>query len=264
MTLGLDEISLKKGHKDFVTIVSAINLKGELNILAVLPGRDEDTVSPFLKSIPEEIKANITSACIDMYLSYRNSIKSALPNATIVVDRFHVAKAYRKCFDDLRKKELARLKKELPKAEQKDIKNTMWPLRKREDVLDDEEKNSVEAFFEHSEVLRSAYRFREDLTDIFDDNFTPDEAKIEIDKWKEDVKASELNCYDSFFTTLDNWGPFILNYFKERLSSGFVEGLNNKAKVLKRRCYGIRNVTNFFKRFVLDINLAPQLLSNSP
>ncbi len=264
MTLGLDEISLRKGHKDFVTIVSAINLKGELNILAVLPGRDEDTVSPFLKSIPEEIKANITSACIDMYLSYRNSIKSALPNATIVIDRFHVAKAYRKCFDDLRKKELARLKKELPKAEQKDIKNTMWPLRKREDVLDDEEKSSVEAFFEHSEVLRSAYRFREDLTDIFDDNFTPDEAKIEIDKWKEDVKASGLNCYDSFFTTLDNWGPFILNYFKERLSSGFVEGLNNKAKVLKRRCYGIRNVTNFFKRFVLDINLAPQLLSNSP
>lgn len=263
-TLGLDEISLRKGHKDFVTMVSAINVKEELKILAVLPGRDEDTVSQFLKTIPEEVKVKIKSACIDMYRSYRNSVEKELPNVSIVTDRFHVAKAYRKCFDDFRKRELARLKKELPEEKQGDIKNTMWPLRKGEDSLDDDEKSSLEAFFQHSEVLRKAYRLREDLTDIFEDNITPEEAKIKIDTWKEEVKNSGLNCYDPFLTTLSNWEPYILNYFKERLSSGFVEGLNNKAKVLKRRCYGMKNVVNFFKRFVLDINLAPQLLPNPP
>ena len=262
--LGLDEISLRKGHKDFVTIVSAINVKEELKIIAVLPGRDEETVSLFLKTIPPEVKGKIQTGCIDMSRSYCNSVEKELPHATIVVDRFHVAKAYRECFDDLRKKEVARLKKELPEESQQDIKNTMWPLRKQGDSLDDDEKSSIEAFFQHSEVLREAYRLREELTKIFDSHITPEEAKVKIDQWKEDVKNSGLRCYDSFLTTLRNWEPYILNYFKERLSSGFVEGLNNKAKVLKRRCYGIRNVINFFKRFVLDINLAPQLLPNPP
>lgn len=262
--LGLDEISLRKGHKDFVTIVSAINVKEELKIIAVLPGRDEETVSLFLKTIPPEVKGKIQTGCIDMSRSYCNSVEKELPHATIVVDRFHVAKAYRECFDNLRKNEVARLKKELPEESQQDIKNTMWPLRKQGDSLDDDEKSSIEAFFQHSEVLREAYRLREELTKIFDSHITPEEAKGKIDQWKEDVKNSGLRCYDSFLTTLRNWEPYILNYFKERLSSGFVEGLNNKAKVLKRRCYGIRNVINFFKRFVLDINLAPQLLPNPP
>ena len=258
--LGLDEIALRKGHKDFVTVVSAIDVKGQLKIMAVLAGRDEDTVSEFLRTTPEEVKVEIKSACIDMCRAYRNSVEKELPNARVVVDRFHVAKAYRQCFDTLRKRESARLKKELPDEKQGDIKNTMWPLRKRSGCLDDDERNSIEAFFEHSKDLREAYRFREDLTDIFDSDITVEEARKRIDNWKEDVKDAGVTCYDSFLTTLNNWEPYILNYFEAGLSSGFVEGLNNKAKVLKRRCYGLRNIVSFFKRFVLDVNWAPGLM----
>ncbi|WP_394752819.1 transposase [Crenothrix sp.] len=66
--LDLDEIALKKGHKDFVVIVSAINAQGEKHILAVLPDRKKDTVKAFLASIPVAVKTTIQRACVDMYM----------------------------------------------------------------------------------------------------------------------------------------------------------------------------------------------------
>jgi transposase len=258
--LGIDEISLRKGGKRFVTIISAKTSTEELKIITVIEGRDEEAVSSFLITIPEEVKVKIETVCIDMSHAYRNAAEKELPHAKIVADRFHVAKAYRKRFDKLRKKELARLKEELPEEDQEQIKGTMWALRKNGDSLDETEEESLAGIFQYSEALGEAYRLREDLTKIFDSDINRNEAKEQIDKWKKDVRESGLGCYDSFLTTLDTWEPYILNYFDERLSSGFVEGANNKAKVLKRRCYGIKSALNFFKRFALDVNLAPKLL----
>jgi transposase len=100
--LGLDEIALKKGHRDFVTIVSAQPPGGELTVLAVLPDRCKETVKGFLASIPERLRATITRACTDMYDGFINAVREVLPHARVVVDRFHVAKAYRACADQLR------------------------------------------------------------------------------------------------------------------------------------------------------------------
>jgi transposase len=62
-----------------------------------------------------------------------------------------------------------------------------------------------------------------------------------------------LTCFNNFLTTLDHWIDRIANYFADRLTSGFVEGLNNKIKVLKRRCYGILRITTLFQRLFLDL-----------
>ena len=67
------------------------------------------------------------------------------------------------------------------------------------------------------------------------------------------VKRSKLNCFDSFLTTLKKWMNEITNYFVERYNSGFVEGLNNKIKVIKRRCYGIQNIKHLFQRIYFDL-----------
>ena len=79
------------------------------------------------------------------------------------------------------------------------------------------------------------------------------EAKLKIETWKQKVKKSDLTCFDKFLTTLDNWFSEILNYFKRRRTSGFVEGFNNRIKVLKRRCYGIFDVSRIFQRLYLDL-----------
>ena len=91
------------------------------------------------------------------------------------------------------------------------------------------------------------------MTAIFEHALSKEEAQQEIKKWRGRVKASGLKCYESFFTTLDNWLAEITNYFLQRHNSGFVEGLNNKIKVLKRRCYGIFNLGHLFQRLFLDL-----------
>jgi len=129
----------------------------------------------------------------------------------------------------------------------------MWTIRKNEADLEDEEKEKLNRFFEYSPELKLAYYFRENLTTIFEMNLTKEEGKEKLLIWKDNVKQSALSCFDKFLTTLDNWLDKIANYFTARLSSGFVEGLNNKLKTTKRRCYGILRVTTLFQRLYLDL-----------
>ena len=251
--LGLDEIALKKGHRDFVTIVSAQPPGGELTVLAVLPDRCKETVKGFLASIPERLKATITRVCTDMYDGFINAAREVLPHARVVVDRFHVAKAYRACADQLRKQELKRLKAELPKEEQAALKGTLWLFRKPWADLSPEEQEKLNRLFAHAPALKAAHRLREILTLIFDAPLTKAKARDYLEGWASLVKDSGLTCFDSFLTTLDERLDEITNYFLDRQSSGFVEGLNNKIKVLKRRCYGIFSPGRLFQRLHLDL-----------
>ncbi len=94
---------------------------------------------------------------------------------------------------------------------------------------------------------------REELTAIFEQQLTKEQATTEIKAWRKKVEESTLTCFDSFLTILDNHLNEITNYFVNRDTSGFVEGLNNKIKVLKRRCYGIFNVAHLFQRIFIDL-----------
>jgi transposase len=251
--LGIDEISLKKGHRDFVTIVSAKLKNGDVNILAVLDGRKKETVEQFLETIPERLKTTVRRVCTDLYDGFINAVKKVLPRARIVADRFHVAKAYRNCVDDLRKQEMKRLKKQLSEQELSQLKGAMWVLRKNKEDLKPEEKVLLKRLFEYSPKLKQAYRYSEQLTAIFDQKLSKKKAWRKINSWQKRVKKSAIDCFDSFLITLDNWKDEITNFFLDRNNSGFVEGLNNKIKVLKRRCYGIFNLSHLFQRIVLDL-----------
>jgi transposase len=156
--LGLDEISLKKGHRDFVTVVSSKSRDGEVKVITILEGRKKETVENFLKSIPERLKGTIDSVCTDIYDGFINAVKEQLPNAKIVIDRFHVAKAYRNCSDNLRKEEMNRLKKLLPKEEQEEIKHTMWMFRKNKQDLDKEEKQKLKKLFQYSPKFTTLFK----------------------------------------------------------------------------------------------------------
>src|SRR5689334_4170213 len=108
-TLGIDEIALLKGHRDFVAVISALSEGGELYVLAVLPDRLKATVLAWLESIPQAIRAQIRSVCTDIWEGYISAVAEVLPDATIVLDRFHVARHYRNAVDELRKQEIRRL-----------------------------------------------------------------------------------------------------------------------------------------------------------
>jgi transposase len=251
--LGLDEVALKKGHNDYVVIVTTRLSDDQLKVLAVLPNREKETVKTFLSSIPTRLQRTIHTVCTDMWPAYVNAVKEVLAQAVIVVDRYHVAKKYRGCADTLRKQELRRLKTELPAEQYKTLKGVMWPFRKNKADLGQNDVELLDRLFSYSPSLKLAYDFREELTTIFERDLTKAEATQAIETWRNAVEISQLTCFDPFLTTLDTYLDEITNYFLRRESSGFVEGLNNKVKVLKRRCYGLRNLAHFFQRLFLDL-----------
>jgi transposase len=252
--IGLDEIALKRGHRNFVVLVTVPLEEGGVEILAVLADRKKETVAAFLRAIPETLRRTIERACTDMYEGFAGAIEQEVPWAEIVIDRFHVARAYRDCADTVRKQELKRLKSTLPKAEYAEIKGAMWPFRQQPGDLEPEEWDLLERLFTYSPKIEAAYHLREDLTALFKRDYTKAGAKCAIRAWCKRVCRSGLAEFESFLGTIDRWMDQITNYFQGRQTSGFVEGFNNRVKVLKRRCYGIFNVGRLFQRLTLDLH----------
>jgi transposase len=103
-----------------------------------------------------------------MYIGSVNAARPQLPQARIVVDRVHVARAYRNCADKVRKQPLKRLKQELPKAEYEESKGLMWTKRPRPEAVCDEDWARLEKLFSYCPKLQQAYRLREELSAIFE------------------------------------------------------------------------------------------------
>jgi transposase len=183
----------------------------------------------------------------------------------IVVDRFHVAKNYRDGFDALRKQEFKRFKKEMSDELYDQVcKKMLWILRKNHAALAPEERRRLRRLFEYSPLLHQAYTFREELTAIFNRPYSVSQAEKAIRTWCVKVHASSVDCYNRFIKTLEKYWRYILNYFNDRISSGFVEGLNNKIKTIKRRCYGINKVSSLFQRIWLDLQGRDQFFMSTP
>ncbi len=216
--------------------------------LALLKWREKKTVPEFLKSIPEYLRATVEQACTDPYDGFANAIKEVLPHVKLVSDGFHVTKLYRAAVDDLRKQDMKEPKKILRKEQCAGLKGVMWKLRRNFDDLSEEDRQLLELLFEFSPALRQAHALREKLT--AEQKLSKEEATRPLSVWTEKVNRSGLTC---FLGTLENWLEEISNYFISGLSSGWVEGFNNKTNVLKRRCYGLRNIGNLFRRICLDL-----------
>lgn len=254
-TLGIDEIALRKGHQDFVAIITARLADGTLLLLAVLAERTKAVVKAFLESIPLHLRKTVHSICTDMWEGYINAAREVFgENVSIVIDRFHVAKSYREAVEHLRKSEMKRLKQELSAADYKQLKGVLWALRKNPSSLSDDEIVLLARLFSLAPNLKKAYVLREELTAIFEADIDTASAKQKLQQWQQRVKESGLKCFNAFLTSLTNWFDEILHYFEHRLNSGFVEGLNNKIKVIKRRCYGILRPEHLFQRIFLDLH----------
>ena len=181
--LGLDEISMKKGYRDFVTLVT-YRIDSKVHILGVIEGREKEDVIKFLRTIPVSLRRTIEAACCDLYEGYINACKEVFGDKTpVVADRFHVRKLYRKSLINLRKSELKRLKKELSKAEYAALKPAIAILRKQKDYFTESEKTIVENLFSLSPKLKEGYQFSRELTAIFDSHISVKIANEKISDW---------------------------------------------------------------------------------
>jgi len=251
--IGIDELALKKGQRDYAVLVSARLAEHDLALLAVLPDRQKETVQAFLNSIPDRLKATIHTVCVDMYESYLLAAQSALPRAEIVVDRFHVVKQYADAVDKARRQAMPALKKTLSKEAYRTLKGSHVVFRKHRADLNADEQALLDRLFAHLPKLQLLYAFREHLYTIFQTAASPHQAADDLKTWMFLVKEQALEPLFPFLETLQRYWPFILNFFRRRLSSGFVEGLNHKVRVLLWRSFGLFRLDHLFQRLWLDL-----------
>lgn len=252
--LGIDEISLKKGHRDFATIVTVRDDSGHTRILGVLENRDKANVKAFFSSIPKHLRDTVRVVCSDLYEGYTEAAREVFgPEVVIAADRFHVAKLYRGVVDEIRKKEMHRLKEERSEEDYGKLKGAMWLVRKNPHELNKDELATLRLLLNSSPVLKSAYLYAGTLTELFEKPVSKPEAEELIRAWIRTVEASSLPYFDRFLRTLNEKLDLITNYFIQRHTSGFVEGINHKIRVLLWRSYGLFNRVHLFQRLALDL-----------
>lgn len=252
-TIGIDEIAIKKGHQSFVTMISSKTNDDRLKVIATISGRLKEDVKAFLESIPAELRKTVKQVCTDMYDGYVTAAIEVFGVQSLVIDRYHVSKLYRKPLDQLRIKEMRRLKSTITAEEYAKLEGMMWVLRRKHECLSEADKDKLELLYKHSPILKQAHSRALRLTHIFNTHSNRKSATAKLNRWIAATNKSGLKIFDSFIKTLQKYKPYIVNYFKARKTSGFVEGLNNKIKVLKRRCYGLVKITTIFQRLFLDL-----------
>jgi transposase len=119
--------------------------------------------------------------------------------------------------------------------------------------LEAAQRQRLEHLLALAPALRAAHMMREILTVIFDQAPSKTQGKQWLGMWRAFVASHAIEGFEKFLTTLDNHLEEVTNYFLHRQTSGFVEGFNNKIKILKRRCYGLSNLKHLFQRLHLDL-----------
>ena len=148
-----------------------------------------------------------------MYLGFVNAAREQLPRAHIIIDRFHVARAYRNCAARVRKVELKLLKQNLSKKEYTRLQGAMWACRKSPEQLKDSEWELLQRLFTYSPKMKEADILREELTEIFARLYDPKGAQCAIRAWCKRVHQSQISQLKSFLKTIDTWLEQIANYF---------------------------------------------------
>jgi transposase len=236
--IAIDEISVGKGHR-YLTVVLDL-LSGA--VVFVGEGRGADSLTPFWKHL-KRARPKIKAVAIDMSPAYIAAVSANLPTAEIVFDHFHLIKL----FND----KLSKLRRELQqKAEsvgKKVLKGTRWLLLKNPDNLSDKrnEKQRLEEALQLNSSLATAYYLKEDLRQLWHEP-NKSAARAFLDDWIARAMASGVSMLCKFARTLDSHREGILAYFDFPISTGPLEGTNNKIKTLQKQAYGFRDM-DFFK-----------------
>jgi transposase len=268
--IGMDEVSVKKGQGNYLTIVSDLSIPGKVQIITVLRGRSESEVFPFLKRIPLAVVAQIEAICVDMGSGYQSTLKMWLSKRTfnqlVTIDRFHVARLLGDKIDIVRKAEIRSLKKTLKSDpnNQRVIEGTQWLFRKHPKDLSTKEYLKLQNLFLLSPKLKTLHELREDFFMIFETADSIQDARKKLRNWCKQAKTTQHKSIITFVKAYREHETTILNYFKKGYNSGAVEGMNNKIKLIKRMGFGYTNLEHFIRRLFLDFNYASLYVPELP
>ncbi|HEY6302610.1 MAG TPA: ISL3 family transposase [Terriglobales bacterium] len=234
--IGVDEIQYAKGHK-YLTLVYQIDL-GLTRLLWVGKERTIESFQGFFTMIGDQIASQIAFVCSDMWEPYLKVIREKCSEALHVLDRFHIVAKMNKALDEVRAAESRRIASE---GRVPVLKKSRWLLLKREENLKPEQRFRLRDLLRYNLKSVRAYLLKEAFQQLWDYNSVTWAAKF-LDEWCRHAMRSRIEPMKKIARSLRQHRELILNYFRAQklLSSGVVEGLNNKAKVTMRKSYGFR------------------------
>lgn len=245
--LGIDEISLKKRHRQFALVISDI---GRKCILAILPDREKKTLEAWLDTLSPQEQKSIRFVSIDMWAPYHQAVRNKLPHAKVVVDRFHVMKQLNTRLTQLR----TAYQKGLPLEMRSVVKGSRWLLVRNRCELSPLEEAQLSRILESCSELRTLYLLKEEFRRIFEKVHERQKAARFLSAWILRASLTGNKHLAKFVTTLRNWWEEILNYFIDRITNGFVEGLNGALRTIMRIAFGYRNFHNFRLRAFAELS----------
>ena len=227
--LAVDEIAIAKGHR-YVTVVMDLESGA---VVFVGDGKGADALEPFWRRLRRS-KAAIEAVAMDMSPAYHDAVSRHLPDAVIVYDHFHVVKLFNEKLSNLRRWLYHRAKDEHKKV----LKGVRWLLLKIAENLEDErnEKARLREALKLNKPLALAYYMKEDLRQFWEQ---PGKryATLFLDGWIRRAKASGVHTLLTMAETLDSRRDGLLAYYSYPISTGPLEGTNNKIKTMKRQAY---------------------------
>jgi transposase len=234
--VGVDEIQRRRGHH-YLTLVYQID-EGAKRLLWIGKERTEESLRPFFELLGKRRVARLKFVCSDMWQAYLNVIRQEASAALNILDRFHVMKQLNKAIDEVRAAEAKRLRRDGYEAV---LKHSRWCLLKRPENLTDRQTVTLSELLKYNLQAVRAYVQREDFQRFWLYH-SPGWAARFLDEWCTRVMRSRLEPMKKVARTLRSHRELLLNWFKAEgmISSGTVEGFNNKAKLAMRKAYGFR------------------------
>jgi transposase len=249
--IGIDEISVRKRH---VYRIVVSDMEEHRAIWFGGSDRSEASMDQFYAFLGEKKAKRIRLAVMDMWKPFRNSTKAKAPQAAILFDKFHVIRHLGEALDKVRKAEYARV----TGAKRKFIKGQKYVLLSHRENLTAEGRRSLKLLLEANKRLNTAYLLKESFGQLWDYN-TEGWARRFFENWKAQLKWQRLKPFEKFAAMVERHWDGIAAYChpENKVALGFVEGLNNKIRVIQRRAYGLRD-EEYLRLKVLTCNL-PEL-----
>lgn len=233
--IGIDEISVRKGH-NYRIVVSDLEKRRPI----WFGGKDRSTESmdEFYDSIGDKASKNIELTVMDMWKPFEKSAKKNIPQASILYDKFHVMGHLSDALDEIRKKEYIRLSGK----NRKYIKGQKYVLLSNRENLTLKGKASLRKLLSANKRLNTAYLLKESFGQLWSYQ-TEGWARRFFDNWKNSLKWQRLKPYEKFAELVEKHWDGIAAYSNpdNKVPLGFVEGFNNKIRVIQRRAFGLRD-----------------------
>ena len=248
--IGIDEISIRKGHSYRIVVSDLIRGRP---IWFGGADRSEASMNRFYEWLGPKKSAGIRLAVMDMWKPFRNATSKSAPQAAILFDKFHVMRHLGEALDQVRRAEYARLEGK----ERRYIKGQKYTLLSRKENLTLKGRQALKTLLAANKRINTAYLLKESFGQLWSYQ-REGWARRFFDNWRSALKWQRLKPYEKFAEMIDRHWDGIAAYCKpeNKVSLGFVEGLNNKIRVIQRRAYGLRD-EEYLRLKILTCMLPP-------